>query len=102
VKLPTYSISGRPLLDLQPITPIPHWPLLSDPRDSGICFQCIGTHFGLDLGLPYTSSVSWGRGIPHVSVTHTPLAAVSIFNKSLNSKNFTPSLQGQGLPFSLS
>jgi len=98
VKLPTYSISGKPMVDLQPITPIPHWPLLSDPRDSGICFQRIGTHFGLDLGLPYTSSVGWGRGIPHVSVMHT----VSIFNKSLNSKNFTLSLEGQGLPFSLS
>jgi len=30
----------------------------------------------------------------HVSVTHTPLAAVSIFNKFLNLKNFTPPLEG--------
>jgi len=69
-------------MGLQPITPIPYWelPLPPDPRDSGICFQSIGTHFGLDLGLPYTSSVSWGRYIPHVSVTYTPLAAVSILS----------------------
>ena len=38
--------------------------------------------------------VSWGRGVPHVSVTHTPLTAVSIFNKFLNLKNFTPLLEG--------
>jgi len=38
------------------------------------------------IGLePYfITLVSWGRGVPHISVTHTPLAAVSIFNKVLN------------------
>jgi hypothetical protein len=30
----------------------------------------------------------------HVSVTHTPLAAVSIFNKVLNLKNFILPLEG--------
>jgi len=38
----------------------------------------------------------------HVSVTHTPLAAVSIFNKFLNLKNFTPPLLGARFVVSLS
>ena len=50
-------------------------------------------HFGPDLGLPYTIPILHllvgGRGVPHVSVTHTPLAAVLIFNKFLNLKNFS-------------
>jgi len=51
----------------------------------------------------FITLVSWGRGVPHVSVTHTPLATVSIFNKFLNLKNFShPHPKGRGLWFALS
>jgi len=68
-----------------------------DPRDSSIC-KCVRTHiyFGSILGLPYTISKRyWSRGVPHISVTHTPLAAVLVFNKFLNLKNL-PHIKERG------
>ena len=42
----------------------------------------------------FITLVSWGRGVPHVSVTYTPLATISIFNKFLNLKIKNPPLEG--------
>jgi len=55
------------------------------------------------LYLKYFSSlkpngyVSWGKGVPHVLVTHTPLATVSIFNMFLILKSYSliPAINGE-------
>jgi len=45
----------------------------------------------------FITLVSWSRGVPHVSVNHTPLATISIFNKFLNLKNVShPRPKGRG------
>jgi len=51
-------------------------------------------------GVYFITLVSWGIGVPHVSVTHTPLAAVLIFNKFLILKKYPAPRRGLSLALS--